>query len=133
MSDRSQEYSSCLVRHRSTRAAGSPVTSAAARPTEATSSNVPYRSKATALISSMARTLGCQPMSEGPPTASPRGRQYTLMAVAAGITLPGAILSRAHPDLPYPLLALIFGLAIIGAAFMLSWAAAVAQLDTSAA
>jgi cation:H+ antiporter len=71
-------------------------------------------------------------MSEGPPTATHRGRQYTFMAVATGITLPGAILSRAHPDLPYPLLALIFGLAIIGAAFMLSWAAEVAQLDISA-
>src|ERR1044072_3207238 len=133
MRERSQEHSSCLARHRSTSAVGSLVTSAAARPTEATSSKVPERWKETAPISSMARTLGCQPMSEGPPTASHRGRQYTFMAVAAGITLPGAILSRAHPDLPYPLLALIFGLAIIGAAFMLSWAAAVAQLDTSAA
>ena len=71
-------------------------------------------------------------MSDGPPTATHRGRQYSYMAVAAGITLPGAILSRAHTDLPDPLLALIFGLAIVGAAFLLSWAAEVAQLDISA-
>ena len=71
-------------------------------------------------------------MSEGLPTATHRGRQYSFMAVAAGITLPGAVLSRIHTDLPYPLLALIFGLAIVGAAFLLSWAAEVAQLDISA-
>ncbi|MGH9010564.1 MAG: sodium:proton exchanger [Acidimicrobiia bacterium] len=71
-------------------------------------------------------------MSEAPPTAARRRRQYTFMAVAAGVTVPGAVLSRAHTDLPYPLLALIFGLAIVGAAFLLSWAAEVAQLDISA-
>src|SRR5262245_8173032 len=71
-------------------------------------------------------------MSEGPPQAAHRGRQYSFMATAAAMTIPGAVLSRAHPHLPYPLLALIFGLAIIGAAFMLSWAAEVAQLDISA-
>jgi cation:H+ antiporter len=54
------------------------------------------------------------------------------MAAATGVTIPGAIMSRAHTDLPYPLLALIFGLAIVGAAFLLSWAAEVAQLDISA-
>jgi cation:H+ antiporter len=70
-------------------------------------------------------------MSEAPPTAA-RRRQYIFMAAALGMTLPGAVLSRAHTDLPYPLLALIFGLAIVGAAFLLSWAAEVAQLDISA-
>ena len=54
------------------------------------------------------------------------------MAAAAAVTLPGSIISRAHTDLSYPLLALIFGLAIVGAAFLLSWAAEVAQLDISA-
>jgi cation:H+ antiporter len=54
------------------------------------------------------------------------------MATATVVTLPGAIISRAHTDLPDPLLALIFGLAIVGAAFLLSWAAEVAQLDISA-
>ena len=71
------------------------------------------------------------PMSEAPPAAR-RGRHYTFMAAALGLTVPGAVLSRAHTDLPYPLLALIFGLAIVGAAFLLSWAAEVAQLDISA-
>jgi cation:H+ antiporter len=42
------------------------------------------------------------------------------------------VISRTHTDLPDPLLALIFGMAIVGAAFMLSWAAEVAQLDISA-
>jgi cation:H+ antiporter len=54
------------------------------------------------------------------------------MALAVAITIPGSVISRAHTDLPYPLLALLFGLAIVGAAFMLSWAAEVAQLDISA-
>src|SRR5687768_2797876 len=71
-------------------------------------------------------------MSEAPPTADRRRRQYTYMAAAAAVTLPGAIISRLHTDLPDPLLALIFGLAIVGAAFLLSWAAEVAQLDISA-
>ena len=73
-------------------------------------------------------------MAEAPPTTAParRRRQYQFMAAAVMITLPGAIISRAHTDLAYPMLALIFGLAIVGAAFMLSWAAEVAQLDISA-
>ncbi len=71
-------------------------------------------------------------MSEAPLTDAKRRRQYTYLAAAAAITVPGVILSRAHTDLPYPLLALIFGLAIVGAAFLLSWAAEVAQLDISA-
>jgi cation:H+ antiporter len=55
------------------------------------------------------------------------------MLVAAGaVTVPGVVLSRMHAELPDPLLALIFGLAIVGAAFLLSWAAEVAQLDISA-
>ena len=73
-------------------------------------------------------------MAEAPPTTAParRRRQYQFMAAAGVVTLPGAIISRAHTDLPDPLLALIFGLAIVGAAFLLSWAAEVAQLDISA-
>ncbi len=54
------------------------------------------------------------------------------MGAAFALTVPGVILSRAHTDLSEPLLALIFGLAIVGAAFLLSWAAEVAQLDISA-
>src|SRR5687767_14754856 len=74
-------------------------------------------------------------MAEAPPTAAParRRRQYRFMACAVAVTIPGSIISRAHTDISYPLLALIFGLAIVGAAFMLSWSAEVAQLDISAA
>jgi cation:H+ antiporter len=62
-----------------------------------------------------------------------RRRQFLFVGLAGGVTLPGVVLSRAHDvDLPDPLLAVIFGLAIVGAAFLLSWAAEVAQLDVSA-
>ncbi len=71
-------------------------------------------------------------MAEAPLTAARRRHQYQYLAIAAAVTLPGAIISRIHTDLPDPLLALIFGLAIVGAAFLLSWAAEVAQLDISA-
>lgn len=71
-------------------------------------------------------------MSEAPPTAARRRHQYQFMAAAVALTLPGAVISRVNVDLPNPLLALIFGLAIVGAAFLLSWAAEVAQLDISA-
>jgi cation:H+ antiporter len=73
-------------------------------------------------------------MAEAPPSAAldRRRRQYRFMACAVAVTIPGSIISRAHTDISYPLLALIFGLAIVGAAFMLSWAAEVAQLDISA-
>ncbi|MGH3823574.1 MAG: sodium/calcium exchanger protein [Pseudonocardiaceae bacterium] len=61
--------------------------------------------------------------------------QLTL-ALAAG--LPGAYLGAAdylglpHPELAAPLAALVFGVAIIGAAFILAWAAEAAQVDISA-
>ena len=67
-----------------------------------------------------------------PLDAHARHRQLTYMGGAAVIVVPGVVLSRIHADLPDALLALLFGLAIIGAAFMLSWAAEVAQLDISA-
>jgi len=58
--------------------------------------------------------------------------------LAVGATLPGAYLGVAdylglpHPDLAEPLFAVIYGVAIIGAAFLLSWAAEAAQVDVSA-
>jgi cation:H+ antiporter len=62
-----------------------------------------------------------------------RGRQFVLLALAVLLTVPGVVISRSHGvDLPDPLLALIYGLAIVGAAFLLSWGAEVAQLDISA-
>src|SRR5437764_357690 len=148
MSVRSQVYSSCLVRHRSTSAAGLAVISAAARPTEATSSSVPYRSKARASIPSIPATLGSPgptaatgagrpaPMIPGVPDdpvpAPARGRQLTYLGLAGSLTIPGVAFSRLHPDIHDALLALVFGIAVIGAAFLLSWAAEAAQLDISA-
>jgi cation:H+ antiporter len=60
------------------------------------------------------------------------GRQGLGVGLAIGATMPGILLRIFHPDLPHPLEALVFGLAIVGAAFVLSWAAEVAQLDISA-
>ena len=54
------------------------------------------------------------------------------LALAVAVTLPGIAVRLMHPDLPHGLEALIFGVAIVGAAFMLSWGAEVAQLDISA-
>src|SRR5882762_387817 len=55
------------------------------------------------------------------------------MVLAGAVAVPGVVLSRVHhPDAADLVLALLFGLAIIGAAFMMSWAAEVAQLDISA-
>ena len=42
-----------------------------------------------------------------------RRHQRTYIAVAAVATLPGVILSRLHVELSDPVLALIFGLAIV--------------------
>jgi cation:H+ antiporter len=60
------------------------------------------------------------------------GRQGLGVGLAIGVTIPGILLRLVHFDLGHPLEALLFGLAIVGAAFVLSWAAEVAQLDISA-
>ncbi len=60
------------------------------------------------------------------------GRQKALVAAAVFATLPGVLLRVAGGHPADWLAALLFGLAIIGAAFLLSWAAEVAQLDISA-
>jgi cation:H+ antiporter len=59
-------------------------------------------------------------------------RQRLLIVLAALATVPGIAIRITEPHLPHPLEALIFGLAIVGAAFILSWAAEAAQLDISA-
>src|SRR3954466_8640019 len=67
----------------------------------------------------------------------PRGFPLQL-AAATSVGLLGAYLGAAdylglpHPHLSPPLAALVFGVAIIGAAFVLSWAAEAAQVDISA-
>jgi cation:H+ antiporter len=60
------------------------------------------------------------------------GRSQASLAAALGVAVPGLAIRLLHPDLPHPVEALLFGLAIVGAAFLLSWAAEVAQLDISA-
>jgi cation:H+ antiporter len=66
------------------------------------------------------------------------GRQRLNVGLALGVTLPGAYLGLArftglpHPELTPPLEALAFGLAVVGAAFVLSWAAELAALEISA-
>jgi cation:H+ antiporter len=59
-------------------------------------------------------------------------RQRVSLALAIGATVPGVWLrfTVAHP--PDIAAAFVYGLAIVGAAFLLSWAAEVAQLDISA-
>jgi cation:H+ antiporter len=60
------------------------------------------------------------------------GRQIVSLALALLATLPGLVIRFWHIELSHPVAAVLFGLAIVGAAFMLSWAAEVAQLDISA-
>ena len=61
-----------------------------------------------------------------------RGRQAAYIAMALAVTIPGVLvrLTGSHP--PEVLAAVLFGVAIVGAAFMLSWAAEIVQLDISA-
>ncbi len=60
------------------------------------------------------------------------GRQGLGVGIAIGVTVPGLFLRLLHPHLPHAAEALLYGVAIVGAAFLLSWAAEVAQLDISA-
>src|SRR6266576_2824844 len=61
-----------------------------------------------------------------------RGRQLVSIVLAVLIAVPALVLRFSSPSLPHALEALLFGMAIVGAAFLLSWAAEVAQLDISA-
>jgi cation:H+ antiporter len=69
-------------------------------------------------------------------TTARSGPVPLVLAVAACV--PGTYLGLAelfhlgHPELAPPLLALTYGVAVIGAAFVLAWAAEAAQLDVSA-
>ena len=78
--------------------------------------------------------IGSPAMSGSRPDASDvrPARARVSIALAVAITLPAVGYQLVHPDLEHALAALIFGLAIVGAAFLLSWAAEVAQLDISA-
>ena len=78
-------------------------------------------------------------MPEAPPAghATVRGRWFPLV-VALLITVPGTLLGLGEllhlgvPELAPWLQALLYGMAVIGAAFGLAWAAEAAQLDVSA-
>ncbi len=60
------------------------------------------------------------------------GRQKLELVLAVLATLPGLWVRFGDAHLSHPVEALLFGLAIVGAAFLLSWGAEVAQLDISA-
>ncbi len=60
------------------------------------------------------------------------GRQRIAMAAAALATVPAFLVRFGGFETSHPLEALLFGLAIVGAAFAISWAAETAQLDISA-
>jgi len=60
------------------------------------------------------------------------GRQRAALAAAALATVPAFLLRFADLHASAPIEALLFGLAIVGAAFAISWAAETAQLDISA-
>ncbi|MCU1451061.1 MAG: sodium/calcium exchanger rane region [Acidimicrobiales bacterium] len=59
-------------------------------------------------------------------------RQRVSLALAVGATLPALFLRLGSVSVDHGLEALVFGAAIVGSAFLLSWAAEVAQLDISA-
>src|SRR3954452_8007546 len=58
-------------------------------------------------------------------------RSWVWVAIAVLVTLPGVVLYLLRVGAPDPSLALLYGIAIVGAAFVLSWAAEVVQLDFS--
>jgi cation:H+ antiporter len=60
------------------------------------------------------------------------GRQRLALAAAALATVPAFLIRFGDLHASHPVEALLFGLAIVGAAFAISWAAEAAQLDISA-
>lgn len=62
---------------------------------------------------------------------APAARQWTWIALAALVTAPGLGIVLGTIPAGDALRALLFGVAIVGAAFLISWAAEVAQLDVS--
>lgn len=59
-------------------------------------------------------------------------RHVTPILLAAAATVPAFLVRFLSLEPPYAVQAVIFGLAILGAAFLLSWAAETAQVDISA-
>ena len=65
-------------------------------------------------------------------TGPPAGRSLTSLLIAVALTIPAIVIRFSDATLANAAEALAFGLAIVGAAFILSWAAEAAQLDISA-
>ena len=65
-------------------------------------------------------------------TNASNGKLWVSMILLAGVGIPGVIIRFGGLHFDPALEALIFGVGIIGAAFLLSWAAEVAQMDVSA-
>jgi len=57
--------------------------------------------------------------------------KWLAVIIAVAVVVPGVILRFLHLEGAAPLQALIYGIAIVGAAFLLSWAAEVLQMDVS--
>lgn len=56
---------------------------------------------------------------------------WVIFMTAVASTLPGLILGISHSEIPPQLGAFLFGVAIFGAAFILSWASEAAEIDIS--
>jgi len=63
---------------------------------------------------------------------APLGRMVVSLVLAVAITIPAIVLRISGTPMNHAVEAFLFGMAIVGAAFLLSWAAEVAQLDISA-
>src|SRR4029079_6711599 len=68
------------------------------------------------------------------PAATPQsfGRVRLAFALSQLVAVPALWVRLSEPHLSHGIEAVLFGLAIVGAAFVLSWAAEVAQLDIAA-
>jgi cation:H+ antiporter len=72
-----------------------------------------------------------QPAGRVPDRTASTGRGIAPVVVALLVMVPGVAVALAGVDAPEPARALVYGIAIVGAAFLLSWAAEVVQLDFS--
>ena len=66
------------------------------------------------------------------PAAARSGTPPAFGILAAGVMLPGVAVGLSGGHVPAPLGVVLFGAAIVGAAFLLAWAAEAAQVDISA-
>jgi cation:H+ antiporter len=71
-------------------------------------------------------------MATSSPSTTRRDRSPLLVGLAVAIAVPGLVLRLGGLHVSPPVDALLFGVAIVGAAFLLSWAAEAAQVDISA-